>query len=48
MYLRTKEGVSSYCFHLTGFSDCVHYTPCELEPSSFMYLRQRTLPGLSN
>ena len=38
MYLRTKEGVSSYCFHLTGFSDYVHYTPCELGPSAFMYL----------
>jgi len=38
MRLRSREGVSFYCFHLTGFSDYVHYTPCKLGPNAFMYM----------
>jgi len=38
MYLRSREGLSFYYSYLTGFSDDVRYTPCQLGPSAFMYL----------
>jgi hypothetical protein len=38
MCLRSREEVPFYYCHLTGFSDDVHYTPCQLGPSAFMYM----------
>jgi hypothetical protein len=48
MNLLSREVVSVYCFYLTGFSDYVHYTTCELGPSAFMYLATENTNWFNN